>query len=228
MVLERQSLEDGSGISWSFANPKDWPAYLFLKKDCWNQVTNRLSGVGRPKAIHSILCTSTTHPVDPVTTISVVQWHPFSLLFVGGCPTKNGLLKKGFPFFPGVIEQLSYSRGSASRLPLVTASTEPRLGVYSTSDVQPQAQAANAVCLAGNFEQRHGQPMLFRDVTRCAFQRPGFLAIAGAFFAQRSFQGWLLGVPAGLGTACSAYCYYIIPIIRHLHICCLVKMAGVR
>ena len=28
-------------------------------------------------------------------------------LFFGGCPTKNGLPQTGFPFFPGVIEQLS-------------------------------------------------------------------------------------------------------------------------
>ena len=40
------------------------------------------------------------------TQCSVVLWHPFSLLFFGGCPTKNGLPQKGFPFFCRVTEQL--------------------------------------------------------------------------------------------------------------------------
>ena len=48
--------------------------------------------------------------------VSVVQWHPFSLLFgafslfVGGCPTKNGPPQKGFPFFCRVTEQLRFMR----------------------------------------------------------------------------------------------------------------------
>ena len=33
--------------------------------------------------------------------VSVVQWHPFSNFFVGGCPTTNGLRQNGFLFFPG-------------------------------------------------------------------------------------------------------------------------------
>ena len=32
---------------------------------------------------------------------SVVQWHQLFFLFFGGCPTKNGLPQKGFPFFQG-------------------------------------------------------------------------------------------------------------------------------
>ena len=31
---------------------------------------------------------------------SFVQWHPFSL-FLGGCPTKNGVPQQGFLFFQG-------------------------------------------------------------------------------------------------------------------------------
>ena len=39
-----------------------------------------------------------------------VQWHFF--LFLGGCPTKNGLPQKGFPFFPGSLKKLSqFSKG---------------------------------------------------------------------------------------------------------------------
>ena len=40
------------------------------------------------------------------TDYSVVQWHPFSSLFFGGCPAKNGLAQKGFPCFSRVTEQL--------------------------------------------------------------------------------------------------------------------------
>ena len=35
---------------------------------------------------------------------SVVQWHQLSFPFFGGCPTKNGLPQKGFPFFSRVTE----------------------------------------------------------------------------------------------------------------------------
>ena len=41
---------------------------------------------------------------------SVVQWHPFFPCFFGGCPTKNGLAHKGFPFFSGVTDQLSFKQ----------------------------------------------------------------------------------------------------------------------
>ena len=64
-------------------------------------------------------------PIAP----SVVQWPPFSPFLFGGCPTKTGLPKKGFPFFSRVTEQLSTSVGTChdsdypNRLPFVLVCT---------------------------------------------------------------------------------------------------------
>ena len=58
-----------------------------------------------------LLALPTPNPLRFLAGLSVVQWHPFSL-FVGGCPTKNGLPQKVFSFFPGSLGNWSKTPSS--------------------------------------------------------------------------------------------------------------------